>query len=36
MTMRILMAADFYPPFLGGLERQAQLLSRELVARGQE
>jgi len=31
---RILMAADFYPPFLGGLERQAQLLSRELVGRG--
>lgn len=30
------MAADFYPPFLGGLERQAQLLARELAGRGHE
>ncbi len=36
MSLRILMAADFYPPFLGGLERQAQLLSTELVGRGHE
>jgi len=32
--MRILMASDFYPPFIGGAERQVQLLSRELVLRG--
>ena len=34
MSVHVLMVADFYPPFLGGLERQAQLLSRELVGRG--
>jgi glycosyltransferase involved in cell wall biosynthesis len=34
--MRILMASDFYPPFIGGAERQVQLLSRELVLRGHE
>jgi glycosyltransferase involved in cell wall biosynthesis len=32
--MRILMVSDFYPPFIGGAERQVQLLSRELVLRG--
>jgi len=32
--MRILMVSDFYPPFLGGLERHVQSLSRELVAMG--
>jgi glycosyltransferase involved in cell wall biosynthesis len=32
--MRILMASDFYPPFIGGAERQVQLLSRELTLRG--
>jgi len=36
MRQRILVAADFYPPFLGGLERQAQLLARELAGRGHE
>jgi glycosyltransferase involved in cell wall biosynthesis len=34
VLMRILMASDFYPPFIGGAERQVQLLSRELVLRG--
>lgn len=34
--MRILMASDFYPPFIGGAERQVQLLSRELVLRGHQ
>jgi glycosyltransferase involved in cell wall biosynthesis len=28
------MASDFYPPFIGGAERQVQLLSRELAMRG--
>jgi glycosyltransferase involved in cell wall biosynthesis len=32
--MRILMASDFYPPFIGGAERQVQLLSQELHLRG--
>lgn len=36
MGFRILLASDFYPPFIGGAERQAQLLSRELVQRGHE
>lgn len=34
MQLRILMASDFYPPFIGGAERQVQLLSRELSLRG--
>lgn len=34
MQFRILMASDFYPPFIGGAERQVQLLSRELSLRG--
>jgi glycosyltransferase involved in cell wall biosynthesis len=32
--MRILLASDFYPPFIGGAERQVQLLGRELARRG--
>ncbi len=32
--MRILMASDFYPPFIGGAERQVQLLGQELHLRG--
>jgi len=34
--MKIIMAADFYPPFLGGVELQSQSLSRELARRGHE
>src|SRR5262250_1201645 len=34
--MRILMASDFYPPFIGGAERQMQLLGQELVLAGHE
>ncbi len=34
--MRIIMATDFYPPFLGGVELQSQTLSRELARRGDE
>src|SRR5918999_2264168 len=34
--VRVLMASDFYPPFIGGAERQVQLLSKELVGRGYE
>ena len=30
------MATDFYPPFIGGAERQTYLLSRELAARGHQ
>jgi glycosyltransferase involved in cell wall biosynthesis len=32
--LRILQISDLYPPTLGGLELQVQLLSRELVRRG--
>ena len=32
--MRILMASDFYPPFIGGAERQVRLLGQELHLRG--
>ncbi|HEX6556524.1 MAG TPA: glycosyltransferase family 4 protein, partial [Ktedonobacteraceae bacterium] len=32
--MRILMLSDFYPPYIGGMERHVQTLSRELVRRG--
>jgi glycosyltransferase involved in cell wall biosynthesis len=32
--MRILVASDFYPPFIGGAERQTQLLSRGMAQRG--
>jgi glycosyltransferase involved in cell wall biosynthesis len=34
--MRILMLTDFYPPVIGGLERQVQALSRELARRGHQ
>jgi glycosyltransferase involved in cell wall biosynthesis len=34
--VRILIASDFYPPFIGGAERQTQLLSRELARRGHD
>jgi hypothetical protein len=34
--MRILLASDFYPPFIGGAELQVQLLGKELVLRGHE
>src|SRR5689334_7950685 len=30
------MASDFYPPFIGGAERQVQLLSQELALRGHD
>jgi glycosyltransferase involved in cell wall biosynthesis len=32
--MRILLATDHYPPFIGGAHRQAQILARELRRRG--
>lgn len=32
--MRILMLSDFYPPYIGGMERHVQTLSHELVRRG--
>jgi glycosyltransferase involved in cell wall biosynthesis len=34
MGLRILLASDFYPPFIGGAELQVQVLGRELVRRG--
>ena len=34
--MRILLASDHYPPFIGGAHRQTQLLGRELHARGHQ
>jgi glycosyltransferase involved in cell wall biosynthesis len=34
--MRILMASDFYSPFIGGAERQMQLLGQELILAGHE
>jgi glycosyltransferase involved in cell wall biosynthesis len=34
--MRILLASDHYPPFIGGAHRQTQLLGRELRARGHQ
>jgi glycosyltransferase involved in cell wall biosynthesis len=34
--VRILMASDFYPPFIGGAERQMQLLGQELALAGHE
>ena len=36
MGLRILIVNDFYPPFIGGAERQVQLLSRSLVRRGHQ
>lgn len=32
--MRILIASDYYPPFIGGAHRQTRLIARELTARG--
>ena len=32
--MKILWLADFYPPFIGGLERHVQMIAVELAARG--
>lgn len=32
--MHILLVSDFYPPFVGGSELQAQLIGREMVQRG--
>lgn len=34
MTQQILIASDFYAPFIGGAERQVQLLAKELVLQG--
>jgi glycosyltransferase involved in cell wall biosynthesis len=34
--MRILLASDHYPPFIGGAHRQTQLLGRELHTRGHQ
>jgi glycosyltransferase involved in cell wall biosynthesis len=34
VTLRILLAADFYPPFIGGSELQTQLLAEGLARRG--
>jgi glycosyltransferase involved in cell wall biosynthesis len=34
--LRILLASDHYPPFIGGAHRQIQLLGRELHRRGHE
>lgn len=35
-SLRILMATDFYPPFIGGVERQAEVVSHELHRAGHE
>jgi glycosyltransferase involved in cell wall biosynthesis len=34
--MRILIATDHFPPFIGGAHRQAQLIARAMVQRGHE
>lgn len=34
--MRILIATDHYPPFIGGAHRQAQLIARAMAERGHE
>lgn len=34
--MRILLTVDFYPPFIGGSERQVQILAHELREKGHE
>lgn len=34
--MRVLLLSDFYPPCIGGSERQTQALARELSTRGHE
>jgi glycosyltransferase involved in cell wall biosynthesis len=34
--VRILLASDHYPPFVGGAQRQTQVLARELLDRGHD
>lgn len=34
MSLRLLLASDFYDPFIGGAERQVQYLATEMVRRG--
>ena len=34
--MRILLATDHFPPFIGGAHRQAQLIARAMAASGHE
>lgn len=34
--MRILLASDHYPPFVGGAQRQTKVLASELMARGHQ
>ena len=34
--MRILWLTDFYPPFIGGLERHVQMIASELASRGHD
>jgi len=34
MSLKILLASDYYPPFIGGAQRQTQLLAQELARRG--
>ncbi|HVD41009.1 MAG TPA: glycosyltransferase family 4 protein [Solirubrobacterales bacterium] len=34
--MRVLLASDYYPPFIGGAHRQAQLLAQGMTERGHE
>ncbi len=36
MTLRILLATDHFPPFLGGAHRQSSLLAQQLVQRGHQ
>jgi glycosyltransferase involved in cell wall biosynthesis len=36
MGLRILLASDYYPPFIGGAQRQTKLLGKELLARGHQ
>lgn len=36
MGFRVLMASDWYPPYIGGAERQTELLSKGLARRGHE
>jgi len=36
MSLRILLASDHYPPFIGGAHRQTQLLAHELHMRGHD
>src|SRR5512141_3343101 len=36
MPIRILIASDYYPPFIGGAHRQAHLIAKGLSERGHE